>query len=134
MSEDVNTSYSQSFAGDCSSTGNIVLSGGNDMTCTIINTYIIPPIVAVSTGMVVPTVISIPVTNTGNTMPIVVFEPAPLENNTTVIAPIVAPILPNTGLSPQEENVPWNMIFLLGFVILIATTLIVIKKSSNYIE
>lgn len=45
VSEDANTSYTQSFAGDCDSSGNITLSAGDDKTCTIVNTDIPLPVV-----------------------------------------------------------------------------------------
>jgi hypothetical protein len=37
VSEDANTSYTQSFSGDCNSSGNVTLASGNDKTCTITN-------------------------------------------------------------------------------------------------
>jgi uncharacterized repeat protein (TIGR01451 family) len=43
VSEDTNSSYTQSFSGDCGAGGAITLSAGQDKTCTITNTYIIPP-------------------------------------------------------------------------------------------
>ncbi|MDO8593241.1 MAG: ice-binding family protein [bacterium] len=37
VSEDVNVSYTQSFSGDCNSSGSVTLSAGVDKTCTITN-------------------------------------------------------------------------------------------------
>jgi hypothetical protein len=37
VSEDANTAYTQSFSGDCDSSGNVTLASGNDKTCTITN-------------------------------------------------------------------------------------------------
>jgi uncharacterized repeat protein (TIGR01451 family) len=37
VSEDANTAYTQSFSGDCDSSGNITLASGDDKTCTITN-------------------------------------------------------------------------------------------------
>ena len=42
VSENINSSYTQSFTGDCDSSGNVTLVNGVDKTCTIVNTYIIP--------------------------------------------------------------------------------------------
>ena len=43
LSETANSSYTQSFGGDCDSTGSVKLAAGNDKVCTIINTNIPPP-------------------------------------------------------------------------------------------
>ena len=43
VSENVNTSYVQSFGGDCDSSGNVTLSSGGDKVCSIINTDIPAP-------------------------------------------------------------------------------------------
>ncbi|MEI6296430.1 MAG: ice-binding family protein [bacterium] len=40
ISEDVNSSYTQVFSGDCNSSGSVILATGEDKTCTIINTDI----------------------------------------------------------------------------------------------
>lgn len=48
VSEDVNSSYAQSFTGDCDLNGNITLATGDNKTCTIINSYI--PVVAPTFG------------------------------------------------------------------------------------
>ena len=48
ISETANTSYTQSFSGDCDSNGSITLASSDDKTCTIINTDI--PIPASSSG------------------------------------------------------------------------------------
>lgn len=41
VSEDANSSYTQSFSDDCDSSGIVVLSWTNDKTCTVTNTYVI---------------------------------------------------------------------------------------------
>ncbi len=45
VSEDANSSYTQSFSGDCNSSGSVTLSAGDNKTCTITNDDIagIPP-------------------------------------------------------------------------------------------
>lgn len=43
VSEDANTSYTQSFSGACNSSGSVTLAAGEDKICTIINTDIPPP-------------------------------------------------------------------------------------------
>ena len=42
VSEDASSSYSQVFSGDCDASGRIVLSAGDDKTCTITNSYDAP--------------------------------------------------------------------------------------------
>lgn len=42
VSEDANTSYTQSFSGDCNASGNITLAPGEDKTCRITNNDIAP--------------------------------------------------------------------------------------------
>ncbi len=44
VSENANTSYTQSFAWDCNTSGNVSLLAGDNKTCTITNTYITPVI------------------------------------------------------------------------------------------
>jgi hypothetical protein len=44
VSENTNASYSQSFSGDCNSSGNVTLASGDNKTCTMINDDIpVPP-------------------------------------------------------------------------------------------
>lgn len=52
ISEDVNSSYTQSFSGDCNSVGSVTLASGEDKTCTVTNTYIVPtpPVPPTPTG------------------------------------------------------------------------------------
>lgn len=40
VTEDMSASYDTTFAGDCTITGSIVISPGDDKTCTITNTYV----------------------------------------------------------------------------------------------
>lgn len=44
VSENINTSYTQSFSWDCSSSGSILLSSGDNKTCIVTNTFIPTPI------------------------------------------------------------------------------------------
>lgn len=48
VSEDANASYTQSFSGDCDSSGNVTLASGDSKTCTITNddvAIVVPPVV-----------------------------------------------------------------------------------------
>lgn len=48
VSEDANASYTQSFSGDCDSSGNVTLASGDSKTCTITNddvAVVVPPVV-----------------------------------------------------------------------------------------
>ncbi len=46
VSEDANASYTQSFSGDCNSSGSVTLSAGDNKTCTITNDDIAAPVSA----------------------------------------------------------------------------------------
>jgi len=47
VSEDANASYTQTFSGDCNSSGSVILSAGDNKTCTITNddiaAVVVPP-------------------------------------------------------------------------------------------
>lgn len=43
ISENTNSSYVQTFSGDCNSSGSITLAAAADKTCTVVNTDIAPP-------------------------------------------------------------------------------------------
>ena len=58
INENANTSYTQSFSGDCNSSGSVTLSAGGNKTCTIINTYIVPVITPTPTPVPVATPIA----------------------------------------------------------------------------
>jgi len=59
VSEDANnTSYASSFSGDCDSSGNVILSLGDNKTCTITNNDIEPIVVLPATINVIKTVIN----------------------------------------------------------------------------
>ena len=47
------------------------------------------------------------------------------------ITPTVIPGLPNTGLMPQSESKPWNIIIPLGAAVLILITSVIILKKKN---
>lgn len=59
VSEDANnTSYASSFSGDCDSSGNVILSSGDNKICTITNDDIEPVVVLPATINVIKTVIN----------------------------------------------------------------------------
>jgi hypothetical protein len=59
VSEDANnTSYASSFSGDCDSSGNVILSLGDNKTCTIINNDIESVVVLPATINIIKTVIN----------------------------------------------------------------------------
>lgn len=59
VSEDATTlPYVQSFSGACDSSGNVTLSGGNDVTCTVVNDDIEPVVVLPASITVIKTVIN----------------------------------------------------------------------------
>ncbi|MDO8520969.1 MAG: ice-binding family protein [bacterium] len=63
VSEDANASYAQSFSGACNSSGNVTLSAGDNVTCTITN----DDIAAAPAPIVPPTPIVAPVPTLPNT-------------------------------------------------------------------
>lgn len=106
VSEDVNSSYVQSFSGACNASGSVTLSANIDVTCTVTNTYIPPaPVtpVATTTTTIIPA-------------PVVVVAPVPA----------VIPSLPNTGLPPQES--PWNTALFGGILMAALVSLAVVTS------
>lgn len=102
------------------------------MTVPVISTPIIPPVstgsivtptpVIVSTGGTATPIITPMVTPTvSNTKPnpIIVYEPAPV---------VVTPHLPKTGLPPEEESAPWNMVILALILALVSISILVINQ------
>ncbi len=79
VSEDTNALYTQSFGGACNASGGIMLSAGDNVTCTITNDDIAPAVLAP-----------------------IALTPAP-----TPVAPV--PTLPNTGYAPNSQNIPWQL-------------------------
>ncbi|MBC7498746.1 DUF3494 domain-containing protein [Candidatus Gracilibacteria bacterium] len=158
ISEDINSSYSPTFSGDCSSTGSVTLLPNQDKTCIITNTYIPPPppITSGPGGGSVsdncPTGdysgnyndgkcdITTVVINTGTTID-TVKPVVPIVNHTgTVIytpvfespfipIPIpIVPLFPNTGIAPKEENPQGNVILLISSILFIFSVCIIIQK------
>ncbi|MDO8579254.1 MAG: ice-binding family protein [bacterium] len=148
VSEDINSSYTQSFSGDCDSNGDITLSLGTDKTCTIINTDIptpepeptptpepTPEPVSGSGGsrrnqsasIVTPIVTPI---NTNQDVVTVMVADISFSTTTKVFISDVAgiPNLPDTGFAPRSIDtfrVTFTSIFIL---ILVLTSLVLITK------
>lgn len=53
VTETTDPQYTQAFSNSCDINGNITLLSNDDKTCTITNTYIIPPAVSSGGGSVV---------------------------------------------------------------------------------
>ncbi len=77
ISENTNTSYTESFSGDCNSSGSVTLLPGEDKVCTIVSTNIPIP-TATSPGL--------PSTGGGGN-----FAPLPLINITKIPSPLALP-------------------------------------------
>ncbi|MHB8904056.1 MAG: ice-binding family protein [Patescibacteria group bacterium] len=123
VSENANSSYIQSFSGDCDSSGNVTLSEGANKTCTIINTDIPPVIIPVVVATTTPT----------TTVTAIVAAPV-IATATPILtaAPIITvPSLPNTGLVPNWISSPWNIIIPIAVLILILISLIVVLKKKK---
>lgn len=131
VSEAATSSYSQSFSGDCDASGTITLLSGDNKTCTLTNTFIVPVPPVVVPPVIVPPVnfsgggqITIVPTSTPVT-PIVInivtvptttsmFLPTVLGVSTTTI---LYPLLPDTGVNSNGFIFSWNMfLVLLGFI------------------
>lgn len=92
VSEDTNTSYAQSFSGDCNSSGNVTLSSGDNKICTVTNTYISPT----------PT-------------------PTPTPTPPPISTPTLVPtLLPNTGIAPEGNGLPLSTIMLDSVLMLVS--------------
>lgn len=85
VSETVDSHYTQTFSGDCDSTGSITLYPGDNLVCTITN----DDIASRTTTGSIPTNRVTQITTTTTT------------NNTPSI---VVPLLPKTGFPPQEDR------------------------------
>jgi LPXTG-site transpeptidase (sortase) family protein len=138
VSEDANTSYAETFDGFCPG-GNVSLSVGQDLTCTVINTNIPSLTAAVSSatgfgglGSIAVVPLALP-GGAGSTTVATVVVGAPIvpplinivkvpsrltslpygggtvTSTYAVTTPgAVAPGLPNTGLPPEGNSIPWN--------------------------
>ncbi len=121
VSEDVNALYTQSFSGDCNSSGTVLLFASMDKTCTITNSdiatlvVVTPTSTPTTTPVVTPPVVVVPppVYNGGGgvyapippTTPVstsTVSVPTPIVTNIAA-ASVVVPYFPNTGFSPKKN-------------------------------
>lgn len=50
---------------------------------------------------------------------------------TAVPKPVVVPKLPNTGLPPIGQNIPWNAVAVIGALALVSSSLMVLRKRKN---
>ncbi len=85
ISENTNTSYTQSFSGACDSNGSVTLLAGDDKICTIIDTDFALP--------VVPAPVS---SSSGNNNAANFTAPLPLINVTKIPAPLALPSGPGS--------------------------------------
>jgi len=103
VTETSNSSYLATFGGDCAADGTVTLALDDVKTCTITNNDI-APVLEVTTS--VPTI----------------FQTAVV--NTTV------PKLPNTGLAPSENNVPWNVVVPTGIFAILSLAYFIRRKQT----
>jgi len=150
VDEIANSSYTKTYAGDCSSTGSINISTGDDLTCTITNTYIIPPSGGGWGGwsMVKD---NCPVWDyspsyydgtCGNTPQYITTWTVTVTTTWTIVAPatittgevstspetIVAPKFPKTWLSSEWKTISWNILVLIGMFAVASTSFVLIFK------
>jgi len=148
VSEGLHSGYVQSFSGDCSSSGHVTLYPADDKTCIIINTFI-PPVVQISFGGgggVFPpsmsgTIITI---NTGITINTItgITVAVPVTGSVTVpqvmvpLAPrlnVSVPLLPDTGVAPQQKDTPWGMIVTISMFIFVSIISFVVVTRKEHI-
>lgn len=104
VSEDVNTSYTQSFSGDCDANGNIILSSGDNKVCTITNDDIAPAVVipapAVTPATSTIKVVKIVINDNGGTKTVADF---PLLVNGVSVSSGITNIFPSSVLYTVSE-------------------------------
>ena len=98
VSETADSGYTGTIGGDCAANGTITLALGDVKTCTITNNDIAPVVAPAPAPTPAPAE--------------VVEAPTPLAtpNVTSTAVNATIPKLPNTGISPNENNIPWNII------------------------
>lgn len=117
VTETTNSNYTQSFSGDCDSSGNITLFPGDNATCTITNDDIAQSSGgssgSIAYGCKDPTATnynyfsrSKPSLCTYETTPQLV---SPTIIPTVIPTPSFTPKLPKTGFPPRESS-PWHMV------------------------
>lgn len=150
ITETINSNYTQTFSSSCPG-GNITLASGQDYICTITNTYV-PPSSSGSGGssthygckdpnasnyeyfassdpaLCVYTATSTMVVHQLVTTIATTTLPLPTTATTTTV---IIPKLPNTGLPPEGGSIPWNIVMLVGVLVLVSTSLgVVLRKST----
>ncbi|MDO8512504.1 MAG: hypothetical protein Q7S57_04480 [bacterium] len=51
--------------------------------------------------------------------------------NVVVSSPVPVPGLPNTGVDPEAQRTPWNIIMLSGIILLVSTSLVQFLRKST---
>ena len=102
VSEVEDSSYTQSFSGDCDENGSVTLVAGFDYTCTITNNDVHTS----SGGSHV--IGSVPSSGGTTYIPTAVVTPTPVVIPAVITT--VVPKLPKTGFAPKEENTSWYQI------------------------
>ncbi|MEX2053944.1 MAG: hypothetical protein WD883_00090, partial [Candidatus Colwellbacteria bacterium] len=92
------------WGGDCAADGSITLVNGDAKTCTITNDD-----------------------NTSTPTP----EPEPEPESTPTPTPTPIPTLPNTGIGPDGNNIPWNIIALVGIIATLSLLYVARRKQTN---
>lgn len=134
VSEDNETTYTQSFSGDCDSSGNVTLSAGSSKTCTITNDDVAAVVVVapevVAPVVVVPEVVAPVVVTPEVIVPAPVVE-APVVAAPVVVAPVavVVPVLPETGVAP--ENTFSTPLLIAAGILSASLLLFVLRKKQN---
>lgn len=116
ITETTDSSYAQTFSGDCDANGNITLASGSSSVCTITNNDIAPT----SSGSGI--VYGCKDPNATNYNYFSASNPALCEysNVSTVVIPsvpslpvtplVIIPKLPKTGFAPENQNTQWYVV------------------------
>jgi hypothetical protein len=126
VSENASSTYVSHFSGDCDLNGNIILTEGVNKICTIMNTDM-AAVIATATPLII-------TTTTPTTTPTTTFIPAIVAVPVIATAtPLVVPVpgLPNTGLTPQGINTPWNIIISISALVLVISSLALVLKNEK---
>lgn len=91
ITETNNSNYTSSFSGACDGSNSVTIASGDNLSCTITNTYHAPSSSISSSGSMPRVVVP-------------VFQPTITILSTPVVVAPIIPKLPKTGFPPQESG------------------------------
>jgi len=120
VSEDANASYSNSFSGDCDSSGNVSLALGDNKTCTIMNDDI---------ATIAATTPSSPAAVASSTSSSATTTSA--ATTSTASSSASTPGFPKTGAPTDNTSNPWAIILISSITFSVLAYYILRKKQSK---